>query len=171
MSAVIIKDALIKEITRHVANGGSLVTFCKDNNLDFGDINSWISRTPDIARQYRQAMTARGDWALERVMHEVGLIAFSDLREAYNDDGSLKNIKDMPEHIARAIQAIDVDEITDGRNRNVIGQTKKLKLADKLKALELYGKQHGMFRERVEHSGTVSLESILEASYKKVDDV
>lgn len=38
------------------------------------------------------------------------------------------------------------------------------------KALELLGKDIGMFKERVEHSGTVTLESLVAGSFEKAKD-
>jgi phage terminase small subunit len=45
-----------------------------------------------------------------------------------------------------------------GENRKRIGFTKKFKLADKLKALELFGKATGFYVERmeVEHKGPLA---------------
>jgi hypothetical protein len=48
-----------------------------------------------------------------------------------------------------------------------VGEIKKFKLYDRLKALELRGKQLGMFIQKVEHSGKVSLEELVSAANRE----
>lgn len=52
------------------------------------------------------------------------------------------------------------------RKRHLIGYTRKVKLADKKGALELAGRRDGIFKDKVEHSGSVTLEQILAESHK-----
>lgn len=89
------------------------------------------------------------------VLRELLLIAKSDLRQAYNSDGSLRKLGEMPEEIARVLSGVEVDELFAGRGdeRIPIGETRKVKLWDKVKALELLGKHLKLFTEKHEHTG------------------
>lgn len=91
----------------------------------------------------------------ERVLTELARIAFLDLRGAYAPDGSLLAPKDIPEDVIRAVAGIEVDEIWEGygENRQQTGVTKKLKLNDKVRALDSLAKHLGLAPDRVEHSG------------------
>ena len=94
----------------------------------------------------------------DMVINELAKIAFSDIRELYNDSGGLKNIKSLDSNIAGAISSLETFEEYEGRgeDREKTGDTQKVKLLDKTKALELLGKHLGIFKEKVEHSGTVN---------------
>lgn len=66
----------------------------------------------------------------------------------------LKNIQDIDESTRRAISSLETFEEFEGygEDREKIGDTKKVKLIDKTKALELLGKHLGMFKEKVDFS-------------------
>lgn len=87
---------------------------------------------------------------VERVLQEYGRIAFLDISQAFQLDGSLKSIHDMPEDIRRAIAGIEVvnyEEDNDGRG--AIGKLHKIKIIDKRAALADIAKHLGMFIERI----------------------
>ena len=85
----------------------------------------------------------------DRVINELAKIAFLDIRKLYTENGQLKNIADMDDDIAGAISSLETLEEYDGygNNREKIGDTQKVKLLDKTRALELIGKHLGMFKE------------------------
>ena len=66
----------------------------------------------------------------DRVLEEIYRLATCDIGEAYNDDGSLKPIKEIPENIRRAISSVETDELRDFEG-NAIGVTKKIKFWEK----------------------------------------
>lgn len=88
----------------------------------------------------------------ERVLKEMARIAFGDIRKIYNENGGLKNIQDLDDDTAAIITSIEsVEEFEGyGQDREQIGYTKKVKTADKTKALDMLGKYFGMFKEKVE---------------------
>lgn len=85
----------------------------------------------------------------DMVIRELARIAFLDIRKLYNDSGGLKNIQDIDEETVKAISSLETLEEYDGygEDREQIGNTKKVKLLDKVKALELLGKHLGMFND------------------------
>jgi len=91
----------------------------------------------------------------DQVIIELKKIAFLDIRGAFTEQGMLKDLSDIPEDIAHAMAGIEVMELYDGRgnDREKIGYTKKIKLCDKVRALELLGKHLKMFTDKIEHSG------------------
>ncbi|MHB8816145.1 MAG: terminase small subunit [Steroidobacteraceae bacterium] len=110
----------------------------------------------------QQAVQERTDQAVARagvrnlrVLEEIAAIAFIDPGELFNDDNSLKPVKDLPDNVRRAILAIETDELFDGvgREREKIGVTRKLKLQPKLEALTRLGQYLKLFVERHELSG------------------
>jgi phage terminase small subunit len=94
-------------------------------------------------------------WLLTRLADE----AEADLSDLYDEAGALKPVKDWPviwrKGLVGGIKAI---EERDERG-NVVGMIREVKLSDRVKRLELIGKHIDVqaFKDRVEHSGGVSL--------------
>lgn len=76
-----------------------------------------------------------------RIIETLYKIASVDARKFFNDDGTLKNVNEWDEDVGLAISSIETYK--DGR-------IKTIRLWDKVKSLELLGKQAGMFVDRVE---------------------
>jgi phage terminase small subunit len=89
----------------------------------------------------------------ERWLKELSCSAFIDIRDLYEDDGSIKLVRDMPENARRAIAGFEVAEIfdrADGDQKSAIGLLKKVRLIQKNNSLELIGKHLGFLGDRAE---------------------
>lgn len=79
------------------------------------------------------------EFLLQRLADE----AFADIADIYNDDGSLKPIREWP-LVWRTglIAGIEVEEIFEGRGeqRTLVGVLRKVKISDRVKRLDLIGK-------------------------------
>lgn len=113
-----------------------------------------------LARSERTRITQ------DRVLYGIADLAFYDIADLFADDGSLKAVHDIPVAMRNAIAGIEVEELWEGRGeaRERIGNLHKVKLADRKGSLELLGRHLKLFTDKVEHSGTVTLEEILTAS-------
>lgn len=163
---------VLEIICGHISNGGTAIDLAQTWDIRYSDIVNWINQDKERERRYRLALNARGEWGEERILKELRTLGFTDLSLAYDDNGKLKLPKDMPPEIRAAIAGIDVVEefITVDGKPEVVGQTKKLKLVDKLKAIELLGKTQRMFVDRTENSTIVSLEDLVVGSFDKADE-
>jgi phage terminase small subunit len=92
-----------------------------------------------------------------RTITELGRIAFADIRGLFNTNGALKPVNLWPDDLARAVATLDTDELFDGsgKRRERIGVTRKVKLADKLRALEMLGRSFGLFKDKLEVATSV----------------
>lgn len=69
----------------------------------------------------------------EKIASEMAKVGFSNIKNFLTVDGGVKAFHDIPEDITACIESIEVnDNVVD---EMVIGQTKKIKLWNKLKAL------------------------------------
>ncbi|SEF31373.1 terminase small subunit [Variovorax sp. NFACC27] len=100
----------------------------------------------------------------DRVLKELARIAFFDLRKLYREDGSLKDMHELDDDAAAVLAGVDVVE-TKG-NAEVGGPAglrhqpefvKKVKIPDKVAALSLAMRHLGMLKDKVEHSGGLTL--------------
>lgn len=108
----------------------------------------------------------------ERILLELKRIALTDLRQAYGEDGKLLPIREMPEDTARAVSSMETEElwVGEGEDRRPGGDVRKMKTWDKLRALELLAKYHGLLVERREVKVTASLEQLLTESFTGATD-
>jgi phage terminase small subunit len=119
---------------------------------------------PNIAARIAEMQAERAsrtkidaDWLLKRLADE----ATANIADLYDDDGALKSVHDWPE-IWRIglVQGMDVEERYEGRGEErtqVV--TRKIKISDRVKRLELIGKHIGVqaFRENVAVSGDIAV--------------
>jgi phage terminase small subunit len=96
-----------------------------------------------------------------------------NIADAYDPEtNTLKEIHDMPEPLQKAIVAVETEELFDGRgpDRELIGYTKRIKLNDRLQAIELLGKKHKMFTDVHEIPGLENLADRLRNARKRATD-
>jgi len=91
----------------------------------------------------------------KRVLQEIAKIAFLDPRKLLNSDGSVKQISELDDDAAASIAGFEVCELFDGQGeqKHAYGLSKKVKQADKLRALEMLGKHLKLFTDKSELSG------------------
>lgn len=147
-------EDLLCEIIEHQY---SLELYCKLNKYSQGSFFTWISADKDKLQKYMAALNQRNEHVVESVLQELRHISFSDVREVYDEQGRLKNPADWPDNVARIIAGVETTEMKGDES----GEMKKLKLWDKLKAIELLGKNLKMFAEQHHLSGKVTLEDLI----------
>ena len=116
---------------------------------------------PVIRAQIDRAMAERSKRTgvnAERVIQELAKIAFVNAAEVIDPKTATVKEDALPEDTA-AIQSVKVK--TFGED----GLEREIKMADKIKALELLGKHLGMFKDRIELSGGLDTEK------SKLDDL
>jgi len=171
----ILSDPLfIEKICVHVANGGGLPKYCQDVDIRYSDALKFIDADKQNRRvPYEAALKDRNEWEIESILAELRKIASIDIREAFNSQGGLKPIQDIPPDVARSIQSIKISEIWEmqgvGKDKEKvqIGEVKEVKFWDKIKSLELLGKKLAMFIERHDHKVGVTLEDLVAGEGEK----
>jgi phage terminase small subunit len=89
------------------------------------------------------------------ILTELLALATIDPRQAYDGNGNLLNVKDLPDGLAKAISSIEVfiEFDKNGKTREQKGITQKIKFWDKNKALENLAKHLRLITEKFEHTG------------------
>jgi hypothetical protein len=148
-------------ILSHVRNGGSLLELCDTWDVRYSDVIAWVREDKTKGGRselYDQAMSDRSEWTDEMILSEVRAACRFDIRRLYyrkghEKAGRLIPIEELDAETARMIR--DIDE--DGN----------VKVYDKLKALELAGKNRKLYTDNVNHSVGGKLEDILAKSYEE----
>jgi len=108
---------------------------------------SWVlKQRPEvrdrIAELSQKALTA-ADVTAERIVMEAARIAFSDIRQVFDDEGNLLPIHQLSDDAAAALESIEIDTKMeeemdeDGNKKFTTIRTAKIKRAPKLAALRL----------------------------------
>lgn len=117
-----------------------------------------------VAAAIKEALDARAERTqinADYVLNRLVEIDNMDVLDIVDDKLNLKPVHQWPRVWRRYLSGFDVAEMFEGRgeDREMTGILKKIKWPDKVKNLELLGKHVGVqaFKDRVEHSGEVSI--------------
>lgn len=119
-----------------------------------------------VIRQIIEQKLQKHDITADRVLQELSRLAFSDLRSLYNPDGSLKPVHEWSDDAARAVAGVESEEIFEGagQDRKYVGDLAKVKLWSKPQTLEVLARHFKLLTDKVEHSGSISVEQLLAGS-------
>lgn len=125
------------------------------------------SRLSDLKSQRNERVGVDAAYVLMRLVE----IDQMDVLDIMTDGMSLKPVSDWPASWRRYLSGFDLAEMFEGRgdDREMVGILKKIKWPDKVKNLELLGKHIDVqaFKEKVEHSGEISLIDRIQEARKR----
>jgi hypothetical protein len=161
------------DFLRCVAAGETPGHACERLGLNLFELNAWIRRDPDTTAETSrrgmmdEALVSRSEsikWGLE---DQLQAISAFDPRKLFKD-GQLIPVDQWPTDVAMAIAGLDVEDMFEQVNdvRTLVGYLKKYKAWDKLKGIDMLGKQHGQFKDKTSERIADSLESLLAKSFK-----
>ena len=110
-----------------------------EQNLRKVEIKAAIKISVD-ARAERTGITA------DNVLRELAKIGFGNIRDLFTAEGNIKRIEDMDPDVSAIIQSIEV-VVKKGDDSASTEHTAKIKLWDKLAALDKMGRHLGLFTE------------------------
>lgn len=128
---------------------------------------------PRVKEAIKEAQTELGDKTgitPERILQEYAKIAFANIKDymSQNEDGeTVVDLEAISRDAAAAITEINVENT---RTKSGVIKKIKVKPADKIAALTQLGKHLGMFKEQIEHSGTLTLEELVVESLKNKEE-
>lgn len=123
---------------------------------------SLLLKVPAIAAyiaEHGEKQAAKLEVTAERVLAEIARVAFSDIRQCFTETGALKDVGELSDDAARTISSVDVRRVERRGKRGEDDPPEeivKLKLWDKLRALEALAKHTGVLKEPPAQAGTVN---------------
>jgi phage terminase small subunit len=97
----------------------------------------------EAIQQRQKEISEATNISAKRILEEYAKIAFSDVRELFTPDNNLYDIRQLDDSTAGAVASIEIDALlVQGMQ---VGETKKVKMYDKLKALDALGRHIGLF--------------------------
>jgi phage terminase small subunit len=108
----------------------------------------------------------KAEITVDRVMEELGAVAFLSSKELFDAEGNLIPINKLPDHVAAAIHPTEVLKRNLEAGDGVTDTVHRVRVHDKMKALELLGKRLSMFTEKVEISGGLQITEALKKRFE-----
>ena len=100
-------------------------------------------------KELRAEREKRLDVSGDRIIRELAKLAFFNSQDLYDDDGRVKPIHELDRDTAAAITSVEVEERVTGEGETgTLEFTRKIKMADKKGALELLGKNQGLWEAK-----------------------
>ena len=113
------------------------------------------AKVAEFLQEAMKKRSERTEITADRVLEELGKIAFSDLKKVmqWDEDGEI-SLRPMDE-----VDGTILSEISETINETEFNtrRTRKVKLHDKMKALDLLGKHLGMWTEKLDVTGDLSV--------------
>ena len=100
---------------------------------------------------------------VDRTLEEVRRIAFFDPINVFENNGTVRQIIDIPPEARACIASIEVVELFEGAGdaKRCFGLLKKIKFHDKNASLDKSMRYHSLYRDKIEHAARVTLEDLI----------
>lgn len=141
---------LLTDICGHVAEGGTLVSFCTEREINYKLVVRWIADDGDRLKRYESALNTREQHAKDLIIAELIAYLRADVTQAFDAQGNLKRLQDMPAEVRRLIAGVKFREIfekEDGATVHV-GNLVEVRFWDKPRSIETFMKHLAMLVER-----------------------
>lgn len=110
------------------------------------------------------AVRADLELTASRTLEEIRRLGFSDIGQCFDEAGRLKPLKDLPTEVRACIASVKVTKKNLTAGDGVMEDVVEIKLWDKIRALEMAAKYHGLLTERLDVTGKLTLEDLIVAS-------
>ncbi|WHZ16863.1 MAG: hypothetical protein OJF52_003713 [Nitrospira sp.] len=100
-------------------------------------------------------LVQRAQLRREQWLERIARMMLFDVRKMFDTQGNPLPITELGENEAAALLGFECYENFEGKGeaRRVVGHTKKFRLADRIRAFELYGKAMGYYADKMEVAG------------------
>jgi hypothetical protein len=156
----------LEELCDLIAEGMTLYDFTLSKNIRYKQTFQWIQSDEDRQKSYETAIEARNAVMSDVVLSGVLTVAQQSAKKLYNDDGTPVAISKMDDRTAASVSGVEVSYDMSGRIAS-----RRIKTYDKLRALEMLGRNQRMFTDKMELAGALRLEDLVTQSMKKPDNV
>ena len=166
------------DLLRHVAAGESPGHACDRLGLNLFELNAWIRSDPNKDHltsrmgMMDEALVSRTEALRWKMEDQLQAIATCDVRVLFGENHQLLPASDWPPEVGMAVAGVDLQDLFEmveaasghGKEKVLIGYLKKIKVWDKLGAIDKLGKFHGLGQDKDVKKIAESLESLLARS-------
>lgn len=149
LAVLLTADETLTMLCERISGGETLATVCTSLDVPFTKVRAWLYEDDARAEAYEKALQSRDKAHEDRVIDSMMDLIDCDPSEAFNDDGSLRPLSEIPSSLRRWIVGLEVQEIRNGQGESV-GHVKKLRFGDKVRMLEVAARRLKMLTDRYE---------------------
>lgn len=157
----------LSSICDHIAHGGSLIELCHSLGVSHVRILKKIQEDKELRSKYNDAILSRDETTKERILNDLRSISYFNVSKLFDESGVMIHPSQWPKDASIAVLSIDIQDIYSKNEK--LGEVVKVRFHDKLKSIELLGKQMSMFAQKVEHSGKLTIEDNIYAAQKIIE--
>lgn len=120
-------------------------------------------KVQEYLQSRKEKIAEKLQYSQERTMLEIARVAFGDVRKLFTVDGALRPITELDDDTAAIVSSVEVqeEEVTardiEVEEKIVAGTTKKVKLWDKMKGLEMLAKHYKIYDDGPKVTNNVNL--------------
>lgn len=160
-------EFVIDDLCCAITEGETISAFARRAGVKRTDLIAWVSADPARVEKVKKAELEFETMMQEVLAEELSRIASADIRQVYDADGTIKDIRDLPPELVRCIESIDTEERAT-KGGKFYARVRKVRMYDKLRAIELLGKKLSMFVNKVEFGlNRETLEQLVSRSRKR----
>ena len=159
--AILREPQTLDDLCDFITDRGTLAEWCRKKDLRYAPTYNWLYDVdvPERLERYTRAMEARQHALSDVVIGGLRDIAAADVRKLYDDKGKLLDIPKLGDDMAGVVSEISEEE--DARTGNI---KRKVKMESRKGGHELLGRALGLYRDRIEHEGKLTLEELVTGS-------
>lgn len=123
-------------------------------------------------KERRDSLERKYALTTEAVIEKLAKLIHADVRDLYNEDGTLKDPKDWPDDVAMAVTGFEATEELEGHgnDRKFVGMRKKIRIIDPTSSIQLAMRRLGLFKDDNEQSRQVTKVVMVPAKRAAGDD-
>ncbi len=129
-----------------------------------------IAKVKARIRELRKGLEKKTGISAERVINEYAKVAFANVKSILSKDNEIKDISQLPDEIAAAVESIQSDIRHDSGDSEGYTEKVKVKFYSKLIALGDLGRHLGIFEKDNEQGKPIAPQIIVFGTPSKVDD-
>lgn len=126
--------------------------YSEDTARSIGNENLTKPNIQKLLSELKGDITQRNEITIDELIGELKCLAFYNPKDFYDEDGNLKPISDLPDDVAKAISAFDVEVYRDKKG-NELSITKKIKTIDRLQGIEKLMRYLGAYEKDNKQKG------------------
>lgn len=152
---VAIDASLIEDLCHLVANGGSVVKFCRIHQLNYSYFMSALRLNKAYEAMYVQACIDREEWFKDTLLEEMKDMLEANISDVFNGNNEIKPLRDIPRDITKNIKSFKKSVNTEGYDSYAI------EMYDRQKSIDQLGRHYDMFIEKKQIDVRMSLEDTI----------
>lgn len=134
---------------------------------------SKLMNNPRIKKEIeirREKIRERYEISHDRVAEEYAKLAFSNVKDLFDDDGNMLPLNKIPNHVSAAISGLEIDNLYDEKQEKIVSRISKFKMIDKKNVLDSITKLMGFSENSDEKILEIGLSKLLKFFPKELQE-